>query len=189
MAQKYMTKITALLMAVAVSLCLGAMFFPERIAEAFGGPGIAMEYVSRLFNKEEILWVNIIMDETDWEDMLANALAETYYPCDVEINGEMFYQVGIRPKGNTSLTAIASDPDTDRYSLKLEFDQYVDGQTCYGLDKLILNNNYADATSMKEALVYDMYAYLGVDASLYNYAEISVNGQYQGVSRDRKSVV
>ena len=181
MAQKYMTKITALLMAVAVSLCLGAMFFPERIAEAFGGPGIAMEYVSRLFNKEEILWVNIIMDETDWEDMLANALAETYYPCDVEINGEMFYQVGIRPKGNTSLTAIASDPDTDRYSLKLEFDQYVDGQTCYGLDKLILNNNYADATSMKEALVYDMYAYLGVDASLYNYAEISVNGQYQGV--------
>ena len=38
--------------------------------------------------------------------------------------------------------------------------QYVDGQTCFGLDKLVLNNNYADATSMKEALVYDMYQYL-----------------------------
>ena len=45
MAQKYMTKITALLMAVAVSLCLGAMFFPERIAEAFGGPEIGRAHV------------------------------------------------------------------------------------------------------------------------------------------------
>ena len=47
---------------------------------------------------------------------------------------------------------IASDPDTDRYSFKLEFDHYIKGQTCYGLDKLILNNNYADATNMKEAV-------------------------------------
>ena len=34
---------------------------------------------------------------------------------------------------------------------------------------------------MKEAIVYDMYQYLGADASLYNYAEISVNGVYWGV--------
>lgn len=121
------------------------------------------------------------MEEDQWEDMLANAAGEVYYQCDVEINGEMFYRVGIRPKGNTSLTAIASDPDTDRYSFKLEFDQYVDGQSCFGLDKLILNNNYADATNMKEALIYDMYQYLGADASLYNYAAISVNDEYWGV--------
>ena len=89
--------------------------------------------------------------------------------------------MGIRPKGNTSLSSIASDPDTDRFSLKLEFDHYTKGQTCFGLDKLILNNNYADATNMKEAIVYDMYQYLGADASLYNYAEISVNGVYWGV--------
>ena len=56
----------------------------------------------------------------------------------------------------------------------------MDGQTCFGLDKLVLNNNYADATNMKEALVYDMYRYLDVDASLYNYARISVNGEYWG---------
>ena len=49
------------------------------------------------------------------------------------------------------------------------------------MDKLILNNNYADATNMKEAIVYDMYQYLGVDASLYNYAKICVNGDYWGV--------
>ena len=113
--------------------------------------------------------------------MLENAISEEYYSCDVVVNGKTFYSVGIRPKGNTSLSSIANDPDTDRYSFKLEFDHYIEGQTCYGLDKLILNNNYADATNMKEAIVYDMYQYLGVDASLYNYAKICVNGDYWGV--------
>lgn len=158
-ANKHITKIVAVIMAAAVCLCLAAMLLAGTLTQALGGTGITMEYESKLFDTDEPMSVNIIMDEADWEDMLANATAEEYYPCDVEINGETFYRVGIRPKGNTSLTAIASDPTTDRYSFKLEFDQYVDGQTCYGLDKLVLNNNYADATNMKEALIYDMYQY------------------------------
>lgn len=180
-AHKHITKIIAVVMAVAVCLCLCAVAFSPQIAAAMGDMGISMEYETELFDTSSILTVNILMDDADWNDMLTNATAEEYYQCDVEINGTTFYRVGIRPKGNTSLTSIASDPTTDRYSFKLEFDHYVDGQTCFGLDKLILNNNYADATNMKEALIYDMYQYLGADASLYNYAKISVNGEYWGV--------
>ena len=180
-AHKHITKIIALVMAAAVCLCLCAAAFSDQITAAAGDTGISMEYETALFDTGSIISVNIRMDEADWNEMLANATAEEYYQCDVEINGTTSYRVGIRPKGNTSLTSIASDPTTDRYSFKLEFDHYVDGQTCYGLDKLILNNNYADATNMKEALIYDMYQYLGADASLYNYAKISVNGEYWGV--------
>ena len=180
-AHKHITKIIAVVMAVAVCLCLCAVAFSSQIAEAIGNTGISMEYETKLFDTSSILTVNILMDEADWNDMLENATTEEYYQCDVEVNGTTFYRVAIRPKGNTSLTSIASDPTTDRYSFKLEFDHYVDGQTCFGLDKLILNNNYADATNMKEALIYDMYQYLGADASLYNYAKISVNGEYWGV--------
>lgn len=180
-AHKHITKIIAVVMAVAVCLCLCAVAFSSQIAAAMGDTGISMEYETKLFDTDSILTVNILMDEADWNDMLENATAEEYYQCDVEIGGTTFYRVAIRPKGNTSLTSIASDPTTDRYSFKLEFDHYVDGQTCFGLDKLILNNNYADATNMKEALIYDMYQYLGADASLYNYAKISVNGEYWGV--------
>ena len=180
-AQKHITKLIAVVMAVAVCLCLCAVAFSSQIAAAMGDTGISMEYETELFDTSSILTVNILMDEADWNDMLENAAAEEYYQCDVEIGGTTFYRVAIRPKGNTSLTSIASDPTTDRYSFKLEFDHYVDGQTCFGLDKLILNNNYADATNMKEALIYDMYRYLGADASLYNYAKISVNGEYWGV--------
>ena len=180
-AHKHITKIIAVVMAVAVCICFCAVAFSRQIKVAAGDTGISMEYETALLDTDSVISVNILMDDADWNAMLENSTAEEYYQCDVEINGTTFYRVGIRPKGNTSLTSIASDPTTDRYSFKLEFDQYVDGQTCFGLDKLILNNNYADATNMKEALIYDMFQYLGADASLYNYAKISVNGEYWGV--------
>ena len=178
---KYITKIISALMVLAVILCLVASAFSQQLQAVYGKSTVTMEYESKLFDTEQIMDINILMDEDDWNDMLENAISEEYYSCNVVVNGKTFYSVGIRPKGNTSLSSIANDPDTERYSFKLEFDHYIEGQTCYGLDKLILNNNYADATNMKEAIVYDMYQYLGVDASLYNYAKICVNGEYRGV--------
>lgn len=142
--------------------------------------GISLSYEQKLFDTDQVMTVNILIDEDEWDDLLETAISETYYCCDIEINGETYYRVGIRAKGNTSLSMVASS-DSDRYSFKVKFDEYVDGQTCYGLDKLVLNNNYSDATMMKEAVVYDMFAFLDVDASLYNYARISVNGEYWGV--------
>lgn len=180
LAKKNITAVIALLMAAAVMLCICAVGFSGRIAAA-ADAGVTMEYASRLFDTDEVLGINILMEQSEWEEMLRNAAAEEFYDCDVEIGGKNFSHVGIRPKGNTSLSAIVNDPDTDRYSFKLKFDYYIEGQTCFGLDELILNNNYADATNMKEALIYDMFAFMGADASLYNYAKISVNGEYWGV--------
>lgn len=175
-AHPYINRIVAAVMALAVCLCFCAMGFSSN-----NTGGLSMEYETALFDTAQPISVNIIMDENEWEKMLDQAISEQYYQCDVEVNGQTFHNVGIRPKGNTSLTSIANDPDTDRFSFKLEFDRYVDGQSCFGLDKLILNNNYADATNMKETLIYDMYQYLGADASLYNYAKVDVNGEYWGV--------
>ncbi len=178
---KHITKIIAVIMVLAVCLCFCTVMYSDQITAAAGDSGVTLSYESKLFDTDEIIDINIIISEDDWNDMLTNATAKEYHTCDVEVNGTMFYQVAIRTKGNTSLTSIANDPDTDRYSFKLEFDHNIDEQTCFGLDKLVLNNNYADATNMKEALIYDMFQYLGADASLYNYAKLSVNGTYWGV--------
>lgn len=178
---KHISKIIAGVMAVAVLLCFLAIGYSDKLNERFGGTGVTMEYESKLFDTSEIISIDIKMDEEQWNTMLQNASSEEYCVCDVVINGLRVNNVAIRPKGNTSLSAIAMDPDSDRFSLKLEFDHFVDGQTCYGLDKLILNNNYADATNMKEAIIYDMYQYIGAEASLYNYAKVSLNGEYWGV--------
>lgn len=180
-AYKNITKIIHVIVAAAVILCILAMVFPEKVTETFGGARMLLQYESELFQTDEIIQIDIQMDEEEWEDMLAHASEEAYYSCDMVINNTKLHNVGIRPKGNTSLSSIVMDPDTDRFSLKIEFDHYVEGQTCFGLDKLILNNNFADATNVKEALVYDMYQYLETDASLYNYAKICVNGEYWGV--------
>lgn len=177
---KHIGKIVGALMAAAVAFCLIVTLFADRFVEVSGSSAATMEYKSTLFDTSEIMTVNIIMDEDQWQELLDNAISEKYNACDVEINGETISNVGIRTKGNTSLSSIANDPDTDRYSFKIKFDKYVDGQTCMGLDKLVLNNNFADATNRKEALVYDMFQYLGADASLYHYAKISVNGEYWG---------
>ncbi len=178
LSSKHISKITMALVSVVLVLCILAIGFSDKLAH---NTGYAMEYETELFDTSKILDIDIIMDDAKWNEMLQNATQEQYYECDVVINGTTFRQVGIRPKGNTSLSSIAGDPDNNRYSFKLEFDQFVDGQTCFGLDKLVLNNNYADTTNMKEAVIYDMFQFLDADASLYNYAKISVNNEYFGV--------
>ncbi len=133
------------------------------------------------FDKTEIMSVSISVDPEKWQEMLDNAQDEEYIPCDITINGETIENVGIRPKGNSSLSSIARDGESERYSFKVKFDEYVDGQTWLGLDKLVLNNNYSDSTSMKEYISYDIMNYIGVDSSLYSYADISVNDQTWGL--------
>lgn len=139
----------------------------------------ALSYTSEI-EKTVVMTVSITADPDEWQAMLDNADAEEYIPADITINGVTIENVGIRPKGNSSLSSIARDETTDRYSFKIKFDKYVDGQTWMGLDKLVLNNNYSDATSMKEYLSYDIMNYIGVDTPLYSYANISVNGENWG---------
>ncbi len=170
--------ILALLLAAILAL-LGFMGYWSA-ASAQMGDGLSMTYQNTLFDTSSVIEVDIDISEDNWTALLENATAEEYYDCDVTINGTTYEHVGLRAKGNTSLSMVASS-DSDRYSFKIKFDEYVDGQSCDGLSKLVLNNNYSDATMMKEALCYDMFAFLGADASLYNYAKVSVNGEYRGV--------
>ncbi len=176
---KHIGKIIMSITALALTCLLIFMLVFGEAAKA-SASGITMGYESSLFSTDSIIDVDVSISEDDWADLLENALDEEYYSCDVTVNGTKYSNVGIRAKGNTSLSMVASS-DSDRYSFKICFDEYVDGQSCDGLTKLVLNNNYSDATMMKEAICYDMFAFLGADASLYNYAKVSINGEYYGV--------
>jgi spore coat protein CotH len=185
---RHIDVIVAVIVVIALVGTICAIGFSSSLVEAAGGTGINMQYKSKIFDTSEIDSIDIIIDQDQWDEMISNAIDETYYMCDIVINGTKFTDVGIRCKGNTSLSTLVSEGDTERFSFKVEFDHYVKGQTAWGLDKLVLNNNYADATSMKEAIVYDMFQYLGVESSLYNYADISVNGSTWGVYLALESV-
>lgn len=176
---KHIGKIILSITALALAALLVFMLVFGQTTQA-AASGISMAYENFLFSTDSIIDVDVSISESDWEDLLGNAISEEYYSCDVTVNGTEYKNVGFRAKGNTSLSMVASS-DSDRYSFKISFDEYVDGQNCDGLFKLVLNNNYSDATMMKEAICNDMFAFLGADASLYNYAKVSINGEYYGV--------
>ncbi len=134
-----------------------------------------------LFNTSYVHTVDIEISDDDWSDLLANPLNKTKYHVNVTIDGETIEDVSFATKGNTSLSSVASDKDSDRYSFKINFGKYVDDQTYYGLDKLNLNNIYADATYLKDYLSYQLFNYMGVDASLTSYVSLTVNGKAQGL--------
>ncbi|WP_057312890.1 hypothetical protein [Paenibacillus sp. Soil766] len=85
-------------------------------------------YVNEV-DKSKIMTSGITVDETKWQAMLDNAAEEEYISADITINGTTISNVGIRPKGNSSLSSIVRDETTDRYSFKIKFDEYVEGQT------------------------------------------------------------
>ncbi|MHC1749672.1 MAG: CotH kinase family protein [Cellulosilyticaceae bacterium] len=138
-------------------------------------------YVSQIFDKNKMLQIDIVIDEANKKDMFENAMNEQYYPANITVNGEQYTTVGIRPKGNSSLSMVAMDDTTDRFSFKLDFGQYTKGQNLHGLSKLALNNMIGDTTYMKEYLSYDMMATMGINTPAYTYANITLNGKPWGV--------
>ena len=137
-----------------------------------------MGYEQRLFDTTKVHTIDIIMD--DWEGFLDTCENEEYELCAAVIDGEAFKNVGIRAKGNTSLSMV-SQYGNDRYSFKIEFDHYDNTKTYYGLDKLSLNNIIQDHTYMKDYLCYQMMGYFGVNAPLCSYVSITVNGEAWGL--------
>ena len=163
--------------AVVISLLLTVLFMN---GEAFGiqAASKVMGYESRLFDASRVHTVDIVMD--DWDSFVATCTNEEYSPCNVVIDGEAYKNVGIRAKGNTSLSTVAS-MNSERYSFKLEFDQYDGTKRYHGLDKLSLNNLILDTTYMKDFLAYQLMASFGVDTPLCSYVYITVNGEEWGL--------
>ena len=163
--------------AVVAALVISILFMN---GEALGlqTKAAAMGYESRLFDTGRVHTIDIVID--DWDAFLSTCQSEEYAVCSVVIDGESYKNVGIRGKGNTSLSNVAS-MESDRYSFKIEFDQYDTTQNYYGLDKLSLNNLIQDNTMMKDYLTYQMMNAFGVAAPLCSYVYITVNGEDWGL--------
>ena len=132
-----------------------------------------------VFPKEKIVDVKITIDESEFQELLDNASAEEYKEATVEYNGQTFKNVGIRAKGNLSLRSVVNMPDSDRYSFKISFDEYV-SQTLEGITKINLNNNYSDASYMREFLSYELAEEMGLPTPKYSYVNVYVNDELWG---------
>ena len=175
MGHKHIDAICLGALALAVALVLGfSQGEALGIRPAHAQPG----YVSRLFDAGRIHHIDLQV--TDWAAFVAQAPAEEYLPCAVSIDGEEFLQVGLRAKGNNSLS-LTEEYGLSRYSLKLEFDHFLAGGNYHGLDKFSLDAAFQDNSYLKTALAYDMMAAMAVPTPLWSYAWVTVNGTPWGL--------
>ncbi len=151
---------------------------PTSISATEKNTGTDLSYETAIFG-QEMIQIDILADSKTWQTMLDNATEEAYIKVDVTVNGTIFHDVGIRPKGNSSLRDVASS-DSDRYSFRIKFDEYVQGQTCFGLDNLVVNNMISDNTYLKEYLSYDIMKTIGVETPYFGFSQIKVNGKPWG---------
>lgn len=165
-----------------------------------------------VFDQSQVLRFDIEISSDDWQTM-QNDLAENlgysggnrpggggvasssdfdpvWVPCLFKFNDTEWYHVGIRFKGNSSLQA-AYQSGNNKLSFKLDFDEFEDdypaikNQRFYGFKQLNLNNNYDDASLMREKVAADLFRSFGVPASQTTFCVVYVdhgNGpQYYGV--------
>lgn len=132
-----------------------------------------------VFPKDKVIDVRITIAPDDFQDMLDNASAEEYKPASVNYNGQQIDNIGIRTKGNLSLRSVVQMSDSDRYSFKLSFNEYVN-QTLGGLEKINLNNNYSDASYMREYLAYELAETMGLPTPKYSFVNVYINDELWG---------
>jgi len=140
---------------------------------------------SVVFKQNEVLRFDITISQDNWNTM-QNDLDDNlnhmgpgpggidnedyqpvWVPSSVYFNGIEWYNVGIRFKGNSSLRS-AYQSGNNKLSLKLDFDEFEDNnedyknQRFYGFRQLNLNNNFDDASLMREKIGADMFRQFGL---------------------------
>jgi len=167
-------RITSFLIALAVFTTLGAALSITTTA--------ADQSYAAIFEKDRIINVEITMSEEDLADMYENAMLEEYHTADIVVDGIAMENVGIRTKGNSSLSSVARS-DSNRYSFRIKFNKYVKGEKhkLLGLDDMVLNNMTSDASYMREYLSYEAMRQAGLPVPLTVFVNVYINGELQGL--------
>lgn len=100
-----------------------------------------------------------------------------YVHADLEFEGRLLRDVGVRYKGNGTFM---ESRNSLKRSLKVQLNKYVKGQSLDGVTTLNLQNNVTDASMMNEVLAYRLYRDAGVPAPRTAYARVfvTVSGNY-----------
>lgn len=142
--------------------------------------GLELEYVDKFFDKSYVHKIDVEIPPSDWENLKNNSLKKPLYDCNLTIDGEKIYHVGVRTKGNSTLIASAAKA-WDRYSLVFDFAAFDPTQRYKGLDFISTYNNSVDISCLKNFISLDMMTKAGVVTPLYNYTAMYLNGEYIGL--------
>ncbi|MFI5202888.1 MAG: CotH kinase family protein [Flavobacteriales bacterium] len=110
-----------------------------------------------------------------WDSLVAAYNGDYYIAADVEIDGNYIYGIGAKFKGNSSY----NNPNIKK-SMKLDFNEFVQGQDYDGLKKLNLNNGFKDPTFLREKTALEFMISHNVPAPRCTYANVYFNDTLWG---------
>lgn len=139
------------------------------------GPALAQD----LYDTSVLRTFNLTFADSNWEQILRNNYAsETLLSADLEIDGKVYPNVGVRIRGNTSYTALPSG--SQKFSLKIKMDFVDPEQELLGHDTINLNNAFTDPTFCRE-VAYNNYVAQFIPHPRANHALVTINGENWGV--------
>ena len=155
---------------------------PDAAAPVDAGPRVTADEV---FDGTRVRRFELTVAAADWEWLQAHARDEQYVPADLRYGEATLGRIGLRYKGAVGSLALCFDQQGNRtcpkLSMKLDFDQYVEGQRFAGLEHLNFHAMSRDPSHMKERLGYDLFRAAGVPAPRATHARLVVNGEDLGL--------
>ncbi|WP_229792640.1 CotH kinase family protein [Ulvibacter litoralis] len=137
-----------------------------------------------LYDITTIQTIEIVFAQSNWDELLDIQMAgdNEYTEAEsVTINGELFEQVGVKYKGNSSY-----DPNSNKNPFHIELDTYVD-QDYQGYKDIKLANVYFDPSFVRETVSYNIAGQY-MDAPQANYANVYVNGDLMGLYTNTEAI-
>ena len=132
------------------------------------------------FDQSAVENLYVTLAESDWSDLVANSLDKIDYAASVSYKGVTLDEVAFRTKGNSTLSQVAAS-GSERFSFKIDTNEYVSGQKLLNLKKLNLNNNYNDPTYMRETISYEVMRNLGLPSPQTSFVNLYINNQLHGL--------
>ena len=136
--------------------------------------------VATAFTPTAVNTLSITISDENWQDILDNPLDEEYHETAITFNGVTLDSVAIRTKGGSSLRNVANS-SSDRYSFKVDINEYVSGQKFFGLKKFTLQNSFNDPSYMREVIAYELMDEMSVPTPEHAYVNFYVNGELFGL--------
>jgi len=132
-----------------------------------------------LFPQDEVIEIRITIDEDQYDYMVDHAAQELYVPANMVYNSIKINNIGIRPKGNSSLRTAIQAGD-GQFSFRLELDEYLN-QSLYGISAINLNNCMSDPSYIREIMSYEIIEEIGLPAPERVFCNLFINDELIGL--------
>ncbi len=132
------------------------------------------------FVQDRIATVRLEMPEENWTFCREHAFEEQYVRADFWWDDELVPDVGLRPKGNSSLGQ-AVGWNSPRMPLAVDFNIFNRARNFHGLKKVFLNNGWSDPTLIREVVAYKIFEESGVVTPRASLIDLWVNDDHLGV--------